>query len=67
MDRFVTCYVTIPLFGVPEDGPRSMQTGTRFDHYAPGKIITPDISNESFENVGTDVISTNCMHTALPK
>jgi hypothetical protein len=51
MDRSVTGYVTIHLFGLSEDGSRSTHIETKFDNFAPGNIITPDISNESFENV----------------
>jgi len=51
MDRSVTRYVTIHLFGLSEDWSRSTHKETQFDNFAPGKITTPDISNESFENV----------------
>jgi hypothetical protein len=53
MDRSVIRCASIHWFNLSEDGPRSTHKETQFDNFAPGKIITPDISNESFENVGT--------------
>jgi hypothetical protein len=51
MDRSVTRYATIHLFGLSEDGSRSKHKETQFNNFSPGKITTPDISNEFFANM----------------
>jgi len=53
MDYSVTRYVTVHLFGLSEDGSRITHKEPKFDNFAPGKIMTQDISNESFEIVCT--------------